>query len=86
MAEVIRLRRGIRYAFQQANDSKCWLDYFKLNELLPDKPLMNRRMLSEKEMENNCKTFIKCVGCHVRNPDLSIDEVYEIWEKEKPYE
>lgn len=84
--EIVRLREGIRYAFSQAFDSKCWFDYFKLNDLLPEKPTMDFRMLSEEEMMENCLTFIRCMKCYLANPDKSIDELYEIWERVKPYD
>jgi hypothetical protein len=85
--EIMKLRNAIRYARDQVGDDKCWLDFFRLFEFLPEyhSMNMNREVLSEEEMLNNCKTFISCINCYLNNPEKSIDEIYGIWRCLRPY-
>lgn len=86
--EIIRLRAAIRYAKQQQKDDLCYLDFFRLFELLPEYNVsrdFGRSMLNPKDMRKNCDIFIDCMACYVNNPNKSIDEIYEIWKTNKPY-
>ncbi len=83
--EIMLLRNAIRYARDQYNDNKCFLDFFRLFELLPEGKRADTRILDKAHMMGNCGIFYDCMKCYLENPDKTIDEIYEIWENTCPY-
>jgi hypothetical protein len=84
--EIVSWRKVVRLAAKSYNDEKCFLDFFRLFDLLPEgRSIVDRRILTPEVMKSNCHTFINCMGCYLQNPDKSIDEIYDIWKNMKPY-
>lgn len=84
--EIRRLRASIRYAAQTYNDSRCFLDFFRLFDLLPEgRRCYDTRILTKEDFVENCGVFYDCMKIYLENPDMSIDEIYQEWERTCPY-
>lgn len=82
IAEVVRLRNEIRYHESQEGDSRCWLDDERLYErTIPNYQPRLRRLPPKEEFLANCSQFHACR----QEPFGCVDDIYEDWEKDKPY-
>jgi hypothetical protein len=80
--EVMRLRNAIRYHREQTLDNRCWLDDAKLYEVLPDEVLYDTTLPPKETFLHHCEHFWEC---RQGKTFKSVDELYQNWEKEKPY-
>lgn len=81
LAEIVRLRQGIRRHRDQRMDDRCWMDDIALYELLPEginPNFIDLRQLSKEEMMRNCDLFTTC-----RRLDVTPEQAVELYKKVK---
>jgi hypothetical protein len=79
--EVATLRQAIRYHRDQKGDERCYLDDDLLYERLPEGKTDVARVLPCNFLEN-CKQFFEA---RQNVPFKSVAELYQGWDKDKPY-
>jgi hypothetical protein len=86
--EVIKLREAIRYAGRQARDEKCFLDFFRLFDLLPEgRSAFITDILDKKSMLSNCEIFYDNMKEYLKTlkEGEAINTIYCEWKKRCPY-
>lgn len=58
-AEVMKYRHAARKIVKTVDNARCWVNDWKLAQLLPEKPLVPAITLPDEEFLCNCKNYLK---------------------------